>query len=744
MTATDSGRYPSLRALTEAHAELLRLLAAEKDETALSEEFVRQVEMFLKRAAATGAVLDFSEDRSEAQSYVNYWTSALLTSDLSARALTLDPFDPKQLAPSGTKGSPYQGFRAFQTVDASVFFGRRSLIDKLVSELAEHHFVAVVGISGSGKSSLVRAGLIPALKEGGLPGSAQWKYLNPIKPGPHPLESLAEAMLQASSRGTKESIVRGLADSRNFLADFVRAEKAPVVLTVDQFEELFTLGAPAAEWEAFAQNVADAVTLADGKLYVVATMRSEYTMVVAKSEALRLLFERGQFSVPPLRSPELRETIERPALRVGVRFEQGLVDQLIQSVLGEPAGLPLLEFALLKLWENRTNDTITRASYEALGGSPEKILAKTADGLYESLKDDPVDQEAFRQIFLNLIQLGEGLRIARRPASRESLRSLTDPDRADRLIALLEKEGFVQVHPGSVPEEDQIDITHEALTQKWEMLQTWMEGDLAVLRQKKLLKENARAYNEDRSRVTLYSGRQLEDALRLKTSDPIETRFLEDSSKAESRFNAERKRAERSWKWFKRGILVAALVGAAALGGGWRARSSFKTLATKQDELTKANQKLKQQTDQLETLKARFTESASAVQKLLPDKAAVEAAFTNDPSMAQNTPRIYVQYLDQGDESLAKQLVKTLRDLAYIAPGAQYVPPERVKGFTGNELRYFHKNSTESGDAAKIADQLKGLAPIVPQFVSGFEQNPKVPARQYEIWIGSSVNPNVK
>lgn len=203
--------YPNLQALRLAHTELLRRHREHGADSAT----LAAAQEFLRRGQATGAILDDGDERFTAQGLLDYWVASLYRAGEEPPPVTLDEFDPAQAPALPDTARPYNGLDAFREEDAGRFFGRRRLVEQFVAQLARDRLLVILGPSGSGKSSLVRAGIVPALRGGALPGSEGWRYPPPIVPGSHPLAALAQALPGVGEAGT-----------------------APTLLVVDQFEEI--------------------------------------------------------------------------------------------------------------------------------------------------------------------------------------------------------------------------------------------------------------------------------------------------------------------------------------------------------------------------------------------------------------------------------------------------------------------------------------------------------------------------
>ena len=279
--------------------------------------------------------------------------------------------------------SPYRGLEVFDVADAPFFFGREALTEWLIVKLRaapsgqENRFLAILGASGSGKSSLARAGLIPAIKRGELVGSAEWPVII-LKPGRDPIESLAVALASLGGGRPNPGEVRQLIDEMRTdsraLHQFVRIalrDAAPaqrMCVVVDQFEEVFTLCEDEAARQALFDNLLYAATIADGQAIVVLTMRADFYGKCGSYPALAAAMSDHQLLVGPMTEDELRRAIERPALLAGGEFEPGLVEMLLWEVAGQPGALPLLQFALFELWQRRKGRRLTVANYTAIGG----------------------------------------------------------------------------------------------------------------------------------------------------------------------------------------------------------------------------------------------------------------------------------------------------------------------------------------------------------------------------------------
>ena len=298
----------------------------------------------------------------------------------------------------GVTRNPFKGLRAFQEADAEDFFGRQRLVDRLVAVLAEPgaagRLLAVVGPSGSGKSSVVRAGLLPAVRNGAVAGSAQW-FVTSMIPGEHPFEEL-EVALGRIATGVIGPLAELMAADRRGIARVVKqvapTEMDDVLLVIDQFEELFTLCTDDAVRRAFIDGLVAALTDQRSRLRVVLTLRADFYDRPLRHPELAALVERGTLAVSPLGAEELERAIVEPADRCGAAFEPGLVARIIADFVDQPGALPLLQFALTELFDKHIAGLLTIEAYEGLGGLS-GVLGRRAEQVYDGSSEASISTE---------------------------------------------------------------------------------------------------------------------------------------------------------------------------------------------------------------------------------------------------------------------------------------------------------------------------------------------------------------
>jgi WD40 repeat protein/DNA-binding SARP family transcriptional activator len=382
--------------------------------------------------------------------------------------------------------NPYKGLRAFTEADARDFFGRGELVRRLLARLREgaagSRFLALVGPSGSGKSSVVRAGLVPAIRQGALSTEAD-PFVAEMFPGTHPMDDLEAALVRIAVRPVPRLLDRLVQGSRGLLEaiDLIAPGDAEVFLVVDQFEECFTLTTDEAERELFLESLRVASADPESRLRVIVTLRADfYDRPLIYPRFGALLADRTE-AVPPLVPDELEKAIRGPAEGVGVSLEPGLVAEMIADVAHQPGALPLLQYALTELFERRDGDHLTLPAYREIGGIAGALSAR-ADRIYEST--DPSGRRAAKQMFLRLVTLGEGSEDTRRRVGRSELDALdVEGDAIDAVVETFGRHRLLTFDRESSTREPTVEIAHEALLRAWGRLHTWIDDAREDLRQ---------------------------------------------------------------------------------------------------------------------------------------------------------------------------------------------------------------------------------------------------------------------
>jgi WD40 repeat protein/DNA-binding SARP family transcriptional activator len=438
---------------------------------------------------------------------------------------------------------PYKGLARYEPGDAAYFFGRERLVAVLVAQLVGAGLLGVVGASGSGKSSAVRAGLLAALRDGVLPGSEQWRQVL-IRPGEHPLSVLARAAGAAPDvPGGSPNDALATADRQPDRAIRRLAAGAErLVLVVDQFEEVFTTCRDEAERAAFLGALTEAAS-ADRYVTVVVAVRADYYGRCAAYPQLARLMAANHVLVGPMDHDELRRAIQAPANLAGLRLEAGLPEALLADVAGEPGGLPLLSTALLESWEHRRGRTLTLAAYHQAGGV-RGAIARLAERAWQQL--DANQQEVARRLLLRLAGPGEGDQVVRRRVPLEEVAADRDQP-AGRVLAVLADRRLLTVDEGTV------EVAHEALLHEWPRLRGWLADDVQGRTLHRHLASAAREWDQAaRDPGELYRGARLAGALDWARDHPadlneVERAFLDAARAATEREVADvRRRAEQA------------------------------------------------------------------------------------------------------------------------------------------------------------------------------------------------------
>ena len=372
--------------------------------------------------------------------------------------------------------NPYVGLNAFQEGDADRFHGREALVTELVDTVAARHFVAVVGASGSGKSSVVRAGLVPALRRGAVAGSEGW-FIVGMVPGSDPIAALEAALLRIAVN-PPASLREQLAEAGGLLRAVQRVlpdDSTEVLVVIDQFEELFTMS-ESADRDRFLEELAAAISAPRSPLRVVATMRADHYDRPLQHRAIAELTSLGTVAVRPMTPGELERAIVQPAARVDVDVEPALLADLLAGTVEQPAALPLLQFALTEGFERRVSNLMLQSVHQDLGGLTGAVAAR-ADRIVDAGGD--LDEVVTRRVFGRLVTFGEGTEATRRRALRSEF---ADNHETGRVIDQFVAARLLTSGRDDSTREPTIEVAHEALLRDWPRLSGWLDEDRDDLR----------------------------------------------------------------------------------------------------------------------------------------------------------------------------------------------------------------------------------------------------------------------
>ena len=485
--------------------------------------------------------------------------------------------------------NPYMGLRPFEEADAPYFHGRSALISPLLNRLRP--FLALIGPSGCGKSSLVKAGLIPALRQGALPGSDKW-LIAEMTPGAHPLAELEIGLLRIAIRrpgGLREQLWR---DERGLLraAKLLLPEAAgDLLLVIDQFEELFSANVAEAERAHFLDNLVTAVSAPNTRFHVIITLRADfYDRPLRYARFSQLLRDHTEVIIP-MNHEAIIQAITGPAGTVGVVVEPALLAAITADIHAQPAALPPLQYALTELFAQRDGHTMTLSAYEAIGGIA-GALARRAETLYQNL--DPAGQQIIRQIFLRLVTFGEGVDVMRRRVPLAELGSIvTNRESYQKTKPLTDyrspitdyaKHRLLTFDRDPVTRAPTVEVAHEALLREWPRLQEWLNESRDDIRQQQKLATAVSEWQQQQAPGFLLRGSRLDQFSSWAASStvqltPDETAYLQASQQARAEREAEaaaRKAREQALEQRSRHVLrslvvvlLLATIGALAAAG---------------------------------------------------------------------------------------------------------------------------------------------------------------------------------
>jgi len=462
----------------------------------------------------------------------------------------------------GQKTWPYVGLRYFEETDASLFYGRDEHTTELLGKLARNRFVAVIGSSGSGKSSLVRAGLLPELRSGMIPQAGpRWTVVE-FKPGNAPLLELAEALRSSldvvDARALLEEGPLGIA---NAVAAARLAGNTNVLVIADQFEEVFRFQREERDkcreteaiqqCQALVRRLLDATTESDLAIYVLVVMRSDYLGECSQFPELPERMSQSVYLVPRLRRDQVQEVITAP---VGNAIEPALLQELLGKAGNDPDQLPRLQHLLSRMWDLARGDRSTMTHYQSAGGW-DGALGQHLDEVYFGF--DEQSRNACARVFQRLSDVDERNRVARRRASLNELTQVCGVEAA-AIVSAFRKEGFLK--PG-----EPVDITHECVLRSWDRIKDWLREEIEA-------RDFYREINVRRGRGALLTGSEIltaqayyhseryNPAWALRYGNSLEFHEVDAFISASAKAEQKSKRRERRLRYYLRGLGIAAML----------------------------------------------------------------------------------------------------------------------------------------------------------------------------------------
>ncbi len=495
-------------------------------------------------------------------SNIHDWCSAV-SHAVSQQVIPSGVNQPIDVTPT-TIRCPYKGLAAYQPEDANYFFGRETLIDELIRRIQLHRVLIVAGPSGSGKSSLVRAGFVPALQAGALAGSDSWR-LALFTPGRDPM---AELYLQLKSLAPDDRTPISMDDllahptmARHLGWTQGDSRESPLVLCIDQFEELFTL-APAAQRTQFTTALSAMSDPAHSNVRIVIVVRADFYGACAQIPWLAERITDNQVLVGPMTGAELRRAITDPARHAGLHLENNLVDAIVDEAGSETGSLPLVAHALVETWSRRRGNTLTLEGFHEAGGVAGAI-SQTADSTYEH-RFDANERQATKRLFLRLVTPGEGTPDTRRILSRSDIDNDFQPEVMHKVVEYLTEARLLTL------DDTTVQIAHEALLRTWPRLRTWIEQSRDDLRTRQRISYAAAEWDaQSLDSDLLYRGTPLLSALEWADKNPdqlgvLEREFLEASEATKAK--AEAIAAEKDRKARKNRRLAITVLSLLAIG----------------------------------------------------------------------------------------------------------------------------------------------------------------------------------
>ena len=527
---------------------------------------------------------------------------------------------------------PYMGLQAFTANNAQYFYGREALVQKLITHISHQTTLAVVGASGSGKSSVIQAGLFYQLSLGKqIPGSDRW-MVKCFRPGSNPFQSLAQCLVDEGTdkqKAQQQLQIEGLLyQGADAFIQWLRTRTEPmVVLAVDQFEELFTLTGETDRAQ-FIRLLLETIEYAGDRFRLIFTIRADFVASCLEIPELSQILQQSSVLVPPyLTESDYRNAIIKPATQVGLKVEPGLVEVLLQELNGATGDLPLLQFVLQKLWETRERGILTLSAYRQLGGI-KGALEQQAQELYDSLDEET--QECARWIFLNLTKIGDGTEDTRRRVTKSDLIVAKYPaELVDQTLQKLTAAKLIVTNldsgiavaasrSGDTPPDDDellqeamrqeatVEVVHEILIRHWSTLRWWLEENRTRLQRQRQIEQAALLWQKNNQQPDF-----LLRGVRLAEAEDIYIKYNDELTEVAQQFISacidERLKAARKVKQrLRRTQITATALGilgiAATAFGGLAYRQKLITQLENIDAMNASSEALLLSNQQLESL----------------------------------------------------------------------------------------------------------------------------------------------
>lgn len=367
--------------------------------------------------------------------------------------------------------NPYKGLAAFDEGDRADFYGRDDVVEALLDRIQNNGLTSVIGASGSGKSSVVMAGVLPQLRDSALPGSEDWSIVTMV-PGTDPFDEFYTGLRSVAVGHPLEAARYESRELRESFAASLGGPNSKALLVVDQFEELFSADIDDATRERFLDNLVDLATDSAHRIRVVLTLRADFSDRPLAHPRFGDLMARASVLIAPMRPEQVEDVIRRPASRVGVEIEPGLVAEIVRDVSSATAYLPLLQYVLAELFEQRTSDRLTVQTYRALGGV-QGVLERTAEATFTSLTAP--ERTACRQLFLRMVHLGDHGEETRRRLALTELHGLGARADVERALERFSEVRLLTYDRDPVTRTPTVEVAHETVIARWVRYRVWID-----------------------------------------------------------------------------------------------------------------------------------------------------------------------------------------------------------------------------------------------------------------------------